>query len=252
MKIYPAIDLIDGQVVRLFQGRYDSQTDYSSDPLSLAHDYQEQGAELLHLVDLNAARDGGNGQLGIIANLAQSLDIPVQCGGGVRSVTDIQARFEAGCQRVVVGSLAVSEPEQFCHWLGRFGAERLVAALDVRQAEDGRWLPAIKGWQEQAGVDLFQLLDEFVGAGLRHLLCTDISRDGALIGANRQLYRELCARYPQLHVQASGGVGGLDELPALANTGAAAVIVGKALLEGRFSLAQARQAASQKDEASSP
>lgn len=255
MKIYPAIDLIDGRVVRLFQGRYDARTDYAETPLSLALDYQDQGAELLHVVDLNAARDGGSTQLELITQLARSLKIPLQAGGGVRSVEDVQRRFDAGCQRVVVGSVAIRQPAQFCNWLQRFGAERLVVALDVRKSASGRWLPASHGWQEEQGIDLFELLDQFSGAGLRHVLCTDISRDGALAGANRALYHQLCQRYPQLHIQASGGVGEVDELSALAATGAAAVIIGKALLEGRFTLAQALQLLTKRpcyEEASSP
>lgn len=239
MKIYPAIDLINGQCVRLFQGQYDQVTQYQTEPLELALEYQAAGAELLHLVDLDAAR-GDESQLDLISKLATALDIPIQTGGGIRTVQDIQARFDAGCQRVVIGSMAVTDTEAFKSWLTRFGAERIVAALDVRFV-DGRWMPAIRGWQEQALIDLMSLLDDLYNAGLRHLLCTDIQRDGALSGANQDLYQQLYERYPSLQIQASGGVGSLEELPPLARSGASAVIIGKALLEGKFELSSALQ-----------
>lgn len=242
MKIYPAIDLIDGHCVRLYQGRYDEVTQYQHDPVELALRYQQDGAELLHVVDLNAAKDGNAAQLEVIAHLAAALSIPLQTGGGVRTVADVQARFDAGCHRVAVGSVAVSEPEVFRSWLSRFGAERMVAALDVRRDAAGIWRPAVRGWREDSAQNLFELLDYFSQAGLRHVLCTDIARDGALNGANAQLYQELCAHFPNLHIQASGGVGNLAELSPLASTGAAAVIVGKALFEGRFALPEAIQA----------
>ena len=237
MKIYPAIDLINGQCVRLFQGQYDQVTEYPLDPLAIAERYQAGGAELLHLVDLDAARDDP-AQLSLIARLAATLKIPIQTGGGIRTVQDVQARFDAGCQRVVIGSMAVTQTATFIQWLQRFGAERIVAALDVRP-RDGSWYPAIRGWQEDASVELWPLLDELCEQGLRHLLCTDIQRDGALIGANQNLYQEIHQRYPTLHIQASGGVGALTELPALANSGACAVIIGKALLEEKFKLDEA-------------
>ncbi|GAB4191339.1 MAG: 1-(5-phosphoribosyl)-5-[(5-phosphoribosylamino) methylideneamino]imidazole-4-carboxamide isomerase [Wenzhouxiangellaceae bacterium] len=242
MKIYPAIDLIDGRCVRLYQGRYDRQTDYDANPADIAGAYAAAGAELLHVVDLSSARDGGNGQLSAIRDLCAALPIPVQAGGGVRGEDDLSARFEAGCQRVVVGSLAVTQTARFGDWLHRYGAERLVAALDVRGDQNGQYWPAIKGWELQAETDLYDLLDELCDYGLRHLLCTDIARDGVLGGPNQRLYSELCRRYPQLHIQASGGVGELSDLPPLRSTGVAAVIIGKALLDGRFSLVDARQA----------
>lgn len=243
MKIYPAIDLMDGQCVRLYQGRFDQRTDYPGDPLALAREYQNAGAECLHVVDLDAARDNDDGdshhQLDVITDLVRDLDIPLQTGGGVRTETDLALRFQAGCQRVVVGSLAVRNPRLFGQWLRRYGAERLVAALDVRQDEQGIWRPAVKGWQEEAAMDLLDLLEQLSGYGLRHLLCTDISRDGVLGGPNVDLYRMLAQRFPMLHVQASGGVGALSDLAPLQACGAAGVVVGKALLEGRFTLDEA-------------
>ena len=237
MIVYPAIDIIQGQCVRLRQGDFAQQTTYAVEPLSLASDYARNGADWLHIVDLDAAKGDGN-NLAIITAIAASLPVQVQSGGGVRTAEDIQIRLHGGITRVVVGSVAVQQPEQFCQWLHAFTPAAITAALDVR-AVDGRWVPAIAGWQQQSDTDLFTLLDRFVDAGLAHLLCTDIDRDGMLQGPNVELYAQLKKRYPNLHVQASGGVHAVADLSALASINADGVIIGKALLDGRFSLNEA-------------
>ncbi|KAA9131386.1 1-(5-phosphoribosyl)-5-[(5-phosphoribosylamino)methylideneamino] imidazole-4-carboxamide isomerase [Marinihelvus fidelis] len=242
MKLIPAIDLLDGQCVRLYQGDFGQVQAYEATPEDIAETYREAGAEWLHLVDLEASRDGEGADTSALFELLERIEIKVQTGGGVRDEGDIAERLSAGAGRVVVGSMAASDPDRFVTWLERFGADYLVAALDVRLDKNGLPWPRIYGWTEGAGVDLWTLLDQLVAGGLKHALVTDIGRDGAMKGPNVALYKDIVRRYPQLQLQASGGVSTIDDLRALAATGAAGAITGKALLDGRFSVAEALHA----------
>jgi phosphoribosylformimino-5-aminoimidazole carboxamide ribotide isomerase len=236
MIVIPAIDLRAGRVVRLQQGDYERETRYDESALERARIYRQAGARLLHVVDLDAALDGGAGNLDAIGGLCGELDLPVQTGGGVRGRDDVVARLEAGASRVVIGSLCVREPERVCDWIAEFGAERIVAGLDVKRGDGGRWIPQAAGWTEAGERDLHSLLEQLLGAGLAHLLCTDIARDGMLGGAGLDLYRDLRARYPGLAIQASGGIGGEADIERVAELGVAGCIVGRALLEGSVEL----------------
>ncbi|EFE0639740.1 1-(5-phosphoribosyl)-5-[(5-phosphoribosylamino)methylideneamino]imidazole-4-carboxamide isomerase [Escherichia coli] len=237
--IIPALDLIDGTVVRLHQGDYGKQRDYGNDPLPRLQDYAAQGAEVLHLVDLTGAKDPAKRQIPLIKTLVAGVNVPVQVGGGVRSEEDVATLLEAGVARVVVGSTAVKSPEMVKGWLERFGADALVLALDVRIDEQGNKQVAVSGWQENSGVSLEQLVETYLPVGLKHVLCTDISRDGTLAGSNVSLYEEVCARYPQVAFQSSGGIGDINDVAALRGTGVRGVIVGRALLEGKFTVKEA-------------
>lgn len=237
--IIPALDFIDGNVVRLHQGDYGRQRDYAGDALTRLLDYQAQGAQALHLVDLSGARDPAQRQLAMLTRLLQALHVPVQVGGGVRSAADVAALLDAGAARVVIGSTAVRQPDEVARWFARFGAERLVLALDVRIGADGEKRVAISGWQEDSGVTLEQMVERFLPLGLQHVLCTDIACDGTLQGANVALYRQICTRYPQVAFQSSGGIGGLADIAALRGSGVQGVIVGRALLEGKMSVEEA-------------
>lgn len=237
--IIPALDLIDGTVVRLHQGDYGQQRDYGRDPLPRLQDYQAQGAEILHLVDLTGAKDPAARQIPLLQKLLAGVSVPVQVGGGVRTEQDVEALLNAGASRVVVGSTAVSDPAKVQGWFSRFGADAIVLALDVRIDATGQKQVAVSGWQETSGTTLEQLVEQFLPFGLKHVLCTDISRDGTLSGSNVELYREVCARFPQVGFQASGGIGGLDDIRALRGSGVSGVIVGRALLEGKFTAAEA-------------
>ena len=237
--IIPALDLIDGNVVRLHQGDYGQQRDYGNDPLPRLQDYQQQGGQVLHLVDLTGAKDPAARQIPLLRKLLAGISVPVQVGGGIRSAEDVAALIEAGASRVVVGSTAVRQPEEVKQWFQRFGADALVLALDVRIAADGSKNIAVSGWQEDSGVTLEQIVDEFLPYGLKHVLCTDISRDGTLSGSNVALYQEICARYPQVAFQSSGGIGRLEDIAALRGSGVKGVIVGRALLEGKFTVKEA-------------
>ncbi|WP_108650601.1 1-(5-phosphoribosyl)-5-[(5-phosphoribosylamino)methylideneamino]imidazole-4-carboxamide isomerase [Dongshaea marina] len=237
--IIPALDLIDGKVVRLYQGDYRQQTTYGVEPTEQFRAYQACGSSWLHLVDLSGARDPAKRQFSVISRLAEVCPLNLQIGGGIRSEADLLALLEAGADRVVIGSLAVLEPERVRQWLHRYGPEKIVLALDLKPRKEGGYGVAIAGWQQECDQDLNQFLDDYLSAGLRHLLCTDISRDGTLQGSNIELYRDLCRRFPALKVQSSGGIGSLNDIQALRETGVNGVIVGRALLDGRFTLEEA-------------
>lgn len=235
--IIPAIDLRAGRVVRLFQGDYARQTDYAVTPSQLADTYAEAGARRLHVVDLDGARDGAQPNLAVIAALAES-GLVVQAGGGIRDEAGLQRLFDAGVARAVVGSLAVREPQRVIGWLHRYGPERIVLALDVRWRADA-WRLASAGWTSEETASLDTLGPRYLAAGARHVLCTDIDRDGTLAGPNLALYTHLREAFPAWQVQASGGVRDLDDVRAVRAAGSAGVILGRALLEGRLSLAEA-------------
>jgi len=238
-QLFPAIDVRGGRVVRLAQGDYDRETTYGDDPLAAAQAYAAQGASWLHLVDLDAARAGGYTLAPLLQQLRATTSLQVQTGGGVRSRDDVVALLEAGASRVVVGSLSVRAPEQVLGWLAEFGAERITVALDARQDEAGIWQLPIHGWTEGSGVALDDLATRYAQAGMTHLLCTDIARDGMLTGPNFALYRHLVALLPQVQVQASGGVHAVSDVSAAKTAGCGGIVLGRALLEGRFTLEQA-------------
>lgn len=237
--IIPALDLIEGSVVRLHQGDYGQQRDYGNLPLPRLQDYQAQGAEVLHLVDLTGAKDPAARQIPLLKQLVAGVSVPVQVGGGIRTEQDVEALLAAGVSRVVVGSTAIKNPELVQQWFTRFGADALVLALDVRIDEAGNKHVAVSGWQENSDSTLEQVVEQFLPFGLKHVLCTDISRDGTLAGSNVELYREVCTRFPQVAFQASGGIGGLADIAALRDTGVKGVIVGRALLDGKFNVSEA-------------
>lgn len=236
---YPAIDVRDGRVVRLVQGDYDRETRYAADPFALAMRYADAGARWLHLVDLDAARAGGYTLAPLLRRIAEDGRLRVQTGGGVRDEAAIAAILDAGASRVVVGSLAVREPERVVEWLRSFGAERITVALDTRRDDDGVWRLPVHGWTERAERDLEACLDLYAEAGARHLLCTDIARDGMLQGPNLDLYRTVVARVPALALQASGGVRDAADVAAARAAGCAGAVLGKALLEGRLTVEEA-------------
>ncbi|EAS64156.1 MULTISPECIES: 1-(5-phosphoribosyl)-5-[(5-phosphoribosylamino)methylideneamino]imidazole-4-carboxamide isomerase [Photobacterium] len=237
--IIPALDLIEGQVVRLFQGDYGQVTEYKVDPAEQFNLYHQAGANWLHLVDLTGAKDTQARQLSLIEKLLKSTPANVQIGGGVRTEQDVADLLNAGAKRVVIGSTAVKQPEMVKGWMEKYGAEHIVLALDINIDDNGNRIVAVSGWQEDSGVTIEALLEDFLKVGLKHVLCTDISRDGTLAGSNVELYVDLCRQYPQVQFQSSGGIGSLDDIAALKGSGVAGVIVGRALLDGKFTAEQA-------------
>lgn len=236
--VYPAIDVRAGKVVRLKQGDYAQETRYAAEPLALAQRYAELGARWLHLVDLDAARDGGYTLAPLLQEIVRTSGLRVQTGGGIRSVEDVQRVLDAGAERVVVGSLAVREPQQVADWIAQLGAAHFTIALDARCIA-GQWRLPLHGWTETSERTLDEVGTFYREAGMTHLLCTDISRDGMLAGPNLSLYQHLVKLFPGVAVQASGGVRDIADIHAARAVRCGGVILGKALLEQRFSLVDA-------------
>ena len=235
MIIYPAIDLIAGEVVRLHKGDFAQKTTYGTDPVAVARAYADVGAAWLHLVDLDGAKDPANRQTELISRIIEGSGLKVQTGGGIRSRDDVEALLAAGASRVVIGSLAVRDRDAVAAMMGDLGPNKICLAADVvRQNDD--FMIAVSGWQEASSLTLADFIDGFTASGLRHVLCTDVDRDGTLTGPNTALYATIKAAYPDIRLQASGGVKGIEDLDGLGTDG---VIIGRAIYEGRIDLASA-------------
>jgi len=234
MLLIPAIDLRQGRCVRLFQGDFDAETRYEYEPLELLAHYRSLGARWLHVVDLDGARDGALGNRKVIAELAAQDGVRLQVGGGIRRAETIEELLSVGVCRVVIGSAAVERPGDVLGWIDRFGSDRVCLALDVRLDERGEPQVRTRGWREGGARSLWDVLALYPPESVRHVLCTDIARDGALAGPNRELYDTAVLRFPDIGWQASGGVRDAGDLKALADAGVAAAVSGKALLERRI------------------
>jgi phosphoribosylformimino-5-aminoimidazole carboxamide ribotide isomerase len=231
MQLIPAIDLRDGHCVRLLHGDFDAETRYATDAQTLLAKYRDLGADWLHVVDLDGARGGLPDNRAMVLQLAAQKAVKLQVGGGLRNTAALTQMLDAGVARVVVGSAALAQVEQVQAWLKHFGPERLTLAFDVCVDDNGAPRVMTHAWQRQSALDLWSAVDHYTASNLRHVLCTDVGRDGALTGPNLSLYDEAVRRYPQIEWQASGGIRNAHDLHALAETGAAAAISGKALLE---------------------
>lgn len=236
MILYPAIDLIDGEVVRLVEGDFNRKTVFHNDPAKLLNGFAQSGAKFAHLVDLSGAKDPARRQTALIRQLVQSLPLKIQVGGGIRTLDEIAALLDAGADRVVIGSLAVAEPRLAITALERFTPERLTFALDIRLNESGQPMVMSHGWQKPTGQSFSEVLMQFLMYGLKRVLCTDIAVDGRPVGPNVQLYTALRQQFPELELQASGGVSTLDDLTLLSQAKVHSVVVGRALLTGAFTL----------------
>jgi phosphoribosylformimino-5-aminoimidazole carboxamide ribotide isomerase len=235
MQLIPAIDMKDGRCVRLFQGDFNAQTVYADNPVDIFESYLAFGAQRIHLVDLDGAKDGSQRNLPIIRSMVERRAAAIQVGGGLRTLQRVHDLLATGVQRAVVGSLAVTAPDEVVAWSKAVGADRLVLAFDVRiDAQRTPWLTT-HGWQKQSATSLWDAVERYVAHGFLNVLCTDISRDGALTGPNQDLYRDAVRRFPQVRWQASGGVASAADLHALRDCGVAAVISGRALLENKIS-----------------
>ena len=231
MIVFPAIDLIDGKCVRLTEGKFDTLKEYSADPLDIAKKYEDAGLSHLHLVDLDGARNKKVSQYKILEAISTKTNLNIDFGGGIQSEEDIKIVFESGAAQANVGSLAVTMPEIFTHWLEKYGAENIILASDVKDK-----MIAAHAWKDISKTSIFQLIDQFVPAGLKYVTCTDISKDGMLQGVNQDLYKELIDTYPDLFITASGGVHNMDDLFTLKKIKCKGVIIGKAIYENRISL----------------
>jgi phosphoribosylformimino-5-aminoimidazole carboxamide ribotide isomerase len=234
VQLIPSIDLRGGQCVRLLRGDFSAETRYDHSPLELLRRYRALGSQWLHVVDLDGARDGELANHQVIAQLASEPGIRLQVGGGVRTRAVVENLLAMGVARLVIGSAAVDDRAAVVDWLRQFGPERICLAFDVQLEPEGLPLLRTHGWQQPTALSLWETVESYLGSGLLHVLCTDIARDGAMAGPNVALYAQALERFPQLHWQASGGVSGVGDLQALAKSGVAAAISGRALLEERL------------------
>ena len=231
IELIPAIDIIDGQCVRLTKGDYDQKTVYRNSPAEVAKEFEQIGFKRLHVVDLDGAKSKHIVNSEVLRRITTDTQLTVDFGGGIKTDEDIEKAFEAGASMVTIGSIAVTKPELFMGWLEKYGAERIILGADVRHGKI-----SINGWKEDSAENLLPFLKKYIDAGVRNVLCTEISKDGTLSGPAIDLYKEMMAEYPQLHLIASGGVSSLDDIKALEAAGIPAVVFGKAIYEGRIDL----------------
>lgn len=231
IELIPAIDLIDGKCVRLTKGDYDQKTIYNEDPVSQAMEFQRLGFRRLHIVDLDGAKSKHIVNDAVLKAITQASDLIVDFGGGIKSTEDIEKAFMAGAHMVTIGSVAVTEPELFMGWLRKYGAEKIILGADVRNG-----MVSINGWKEDSSEALLPFLEKYVSAGVRNVLCTEISKDGTLAGPATELYRKVMAQYPHLHLIASGGVSCNADIQQLDENGIPAVVFGKAYYEGKIDI----------------
>lgn len=231
IEFIPAIDIIDGKCVRLSQGKYDSQKIYNENPVEVAKEFEAYGISRLHVVDLDGAASHHVVNYRVLDRIASQTSLIIDFGGGVKSDEDLAIAFENGAQMVTLGSIAVKQPETLCQWLDKYGNEKIILGADVKDKKI-----AISGWKEESSQELMPFLDYYIKRGITKVLCTDISRDGMLEGPSTPLYKDIMATYPELHLIASGGVSSLNDILKLHEAGIPAVVVGKALYEGKISL----------------
>ena len=230
IELIPAIDIIEGQCVRLTKGDYDQKTVYGQ-PLEMAQEFERIGYKRLHMVDLDGAKSKHIVNDNVLRSVTTETQLVVDFGGGIKTDEDIEKAFAAGASMVTVGSIAVTQPDLFLGWLDKYGAERLILGADVRNGKI-----SINGWKEDSTEDLLPFLKKYIEAGVRNVLCTEISKDGTLQGPAIDLYKRVMDAYPELHLIASGGVSGIDDIETLDKAGIPAVVFGKAIYEGRIDL----------------
>ena len=232
IELIPAIDIINGQCVRLTKGDYDQKTIYGK-PIDMALEFERIGFNRLHVVDLDGAKSKHIVNEAVLKAITTDTNLIVDFGGGIKTDEDIEKAFAAGASMVTVGSIAVTNPDLFMGWLEKYGADRMILGADVRHGKI-----SINGWKEDSTEDLLPFLKKYIDAGVRNVLCTEISKDGTLSGPAINLYKQVMDAYPELHLIASGGVSSADDIAALDRAGIPAVVFGKAIYEGRIDLKQ--------------
>lgn len=237
--IIPAFDLIDGKPVRLYQGSYSNQTYYDIDLYQCLEDFYFKGVEFVHLVDLDGAKNSNNKQLKLLKKILSQTKIPVQIGGGIRTVKDVNMLLDFGARRVVIGSSVIKNKKEVTNWFKIFGPEKIVLALDIYINSNKKKQIYINGWQKKTNSSLEEIIEYFLKLGLKYVLCTDISKDGTLLGPNIQLYQDIVRSFKNIEFQASGGVSSLRDIVSLKNTKVQNVIIGRSLLEKKFTIQEA-------------
>lgn len=229
IELIPAIDLINGQCVRLTKGDYEQKKVYDNNPAEVAKQFEKLGFKRLHVVDLDGAKSKHIVNDNVLRTITSQTSLVVDFGGGIKSEEDIEKAFSAGASMVTVGSVAITNPDLFMQWVGKYGADKLILGADVRNG-----MISINGWKEDSAEELMPFLKQYVDKGVKNVLCTEISKDGTLQGPAIELYREVMAAYPGLHLIASGGVSCNQDITELEAAGIPAVVFGKAFYEGKI------------------
>lgn len=231
MEIIPAIDIIDGKCVRLTQGDYSQKTIYNENPLEVAQEFESIGIKRLHLVDLDGAKQGKIINYKVLEKIASKTKLTIDFGGGIKTDDDMNTVFNYGADLATVGSIAVKNKDLFFAWIKKYGADKLFLGADVKSEKI-----AIGGWLETTTISIYDFIEENLRAGIKHIFCTDISKDGLLQGPANDLYKNLIQKFPNLNLTASGGVSNIKDLHNLKNNGCSGVIIGKAIYEGRITM----------------
>ena len=231
MILIPAIDIINGQCVRLTKGAYDTKTVYSNSPLEVAKQFEDAGLTHVHLVDLDGARAKHIVNTNILESIATQTSLIIDFGGGIKSEQDLQTVFDCGATQVTLGSVAVSRPDLVSQWMDRYGADRLILGADAKNRRI-----ATHGWENDSGLDVLDFINDYVQKGFTDIVCTDVDKDGMLNGPSLELYTEIRNNHPEIGLIASGGVGSIQDLKLLKEIGCKATIIGKAIYEQKISL----------------
>lgn len=236
IEIIPAIDIIDGKCVRLSQGDYNSQKTYSKQPLEIARMFEANGIKRLHLVDLDGAKSNHIVNHKVLEEIAGQTSLIIDFGGGIKSLSDLEIAFQSGAEKVTIGSVAVTQPENFLSWLQIYGSERIILGADVKEEQI-----VTHGWMSESNTSLIPFIKQYQEAGINQVLCTDISRDGMLKGPSIKLYKKILETFPSLYLIASGGISSINDIKQLDNNQVPAVVVGKAIYENRISIKELSQ-----------
>lgn len=233
MEIIPAIDIIDGKCVRLTHGDYNQKKIYNEHPLEVAKEFEDAGIRRLHLVDLDGAKAGSVRNWKVLETIAAKASLVIDFGGGIKSEKDVQIVFDSGAALATIGSIAVKYEETFSKWLEKFTAEKFLLGADVKNEKI-----TVSGWMEQTDIWVYDFIEKYIQKGMKQIFCTDVSKDGALEGPSIELYKSIVEKFPELHFIASGGVSSIDDVYKLQDVGCKAVIIGKAIYEGRIQLSE--------------
>ncbi len=233
MEIIPAIDIIDGKCVRLIHGDFSQKKIYNEHPLEVAKEFEDAGMTRLHLVDLDGAKAGTVRNWKVLELIAGNTALIIDFGGGIKSSVDLQVIFDAGAAMATIGSMAVKEENTFTSWIHQYGADKFFLGADVRDEKI-----TISGWTERTDIHIDDFIQQYMDKGLNKIFCTDVSKDGALAGPSLELYEHIIEKFPELHFVASGGVASIEDVKLLQEAGCRGVIIGKAIYEGKISLAE--------------
>jgi len=231
MTIIPAIDIINGKCVRLTHGDFTKQKIYNDDPVAVARQFADTGLQRLHVVDLDGAKSGKISNLAVLEKISAATNMIIDFGGGIKSINDVESVLNAGASIATIGSLAVRHPELLEEWLLEFGADKFLIGADVLNEKI-----KISGWLEDGGIDIFTFIGKLISLGVINIFCTDISKDGAMLGPSVDLYKKIMEQHPEINLIASGGVSSIEDVVELKNIGCAGVIIGKAIYENLVTL----------------